>query len=172
MLRSMLGGLLFVRELFFAERAPRQVAVAVALGMMLGLAMKGNLTSGVLLMLLFALRVNLGFGLLAACLFTAVAPLLDPMADLIGKAFLGNDTAKWVGGKLFALPLVPWTRLNNTVVLGQLLLGLGLAYPVYRLTLLFDAHLRRSVLANLDRLGLRRKKPESATEPGPTSGAR
>jgi hypothetical protein len=30
--------------------------------------------------------------------------------------------------------LVPWTHFNNSVVLGSLLLGIALLYPVYRLS--------------------------------------
>ncbi len=34
----------------------------------------------------------------------------------------------------YEMPLAPWTDFNNTIVMGSLILGLTLFYPVYRLT--------------------------------------
>lgn len=169
MLRSLLGGFLFVREWFFAEGTPRQIALAVAIGMMLGLVPKGNLTSASLLILLFALRVNLGFGLMAACLFSLFAPMLDPIADRLGRVALAAGAVQWIGAQLFALPLVPWTRLNNTVVLGQLLTALMLAYPVYRVALRIDGRLRPGIAERLERLRRRKRAADSVANAHPPS---
>jgi hypothetical protein len=39
------------------------------------------------------------------------------------------------------MPLVPWTAMNNSVVVGSLVLALALFYPVYRLAwLTFSRH--------------------------------
>jgi hypothetical protein len=38
--------------------------------------------------------------------------------------------------------MVPWSGMNNTVVVGQLVLGLYAVYPVYQLVLYADARWR------------------------------
>jgi len=101
--------------------------------MLIGLVPKGNLTAGVLLVVLLGTQVNLGVGTLSALLFTWVGGLVDPLTHRVGEALLTHPSLQPAWACLHDLPLVPWTGLNNTVVLGNLLLGLWLFYPAYRL---------------------------------------
>lgn len=121
-------------RLFTAAGTPRQLALGLALGMLIGLVPKGNLTAVLLGVILLASRVHLGAGMLAAAVFSWVGMLLDPLSHRIGQAFLTLDALQPTWAYLYDLPLAPWTALNNTVVLGSLLLGLWLFYPVYRLS--------------------------------------
>jgi uncharacterized protein (TIGR03546 family) len=121
-------------SLFTAAGSPRQIAFGVALGATIGLVPKGNLTAALLAILLLSLRVNLTAGTAAAVLFSWLGVWTDPLAHRIGSAILTHTAVQPVGAYLFDLPFVPWTALNNTVVLGSLVLGLVLFYPVYWLS--------------------------------------
>lgn len=116
-----------------ANDSPRQVAWAFVLGMIVGLIPKGNLIALTLGVLLCSLRVNLSAGMLAAGLFSMVGMMFDPLAHRLGSTILlwapGQATYAWVYEK----PLGPWIGFNNTVVTGQLIIGLYLAYPAYRI---------------------------------------
>lgn len=114
--------------------SPRQVALGIALGMLVGLVPKHNLTAVALATVLFSLRVNLPAASGAILLFTWVGHLLDPVADRVGLALLASADLRPYWRWLFEQPLVPYTGLNNTVVVGQLALGLALCYPAYHLT--------------------------------------
>ena len=121
-------------SVFTAAGSPRQIAFGVALGAMIGLVPKGNLTAALLAILLLTLRVNLTAGTAAALLFSWVGAWTDPLAHRIGSTILTHPAVQPIGAYLFDLPVVPWTALSNTVVLGSLVLGLVLFYPVYWLS--------------------------------------
>lgn len=134
MLFRFLRPLRLLARVFTAAGSPRQLALGLAMGMLIGLVPKGNLTAGVLMVLLLGTQVNLGVGTLSAVVFTWVGGLADPLSHRIGEALLTHRALEPTWAFLYDLPLVPWTGLNNTVVLGSLLLGLWLFYPVYRLS--------------------------------------
>ncbi len=114
--------------------SPRRIATGVMLGMVIGLVPKDNLTAAALGMLLLALRVNLAAGSLSTLLFAWLGYCFEPILDRIGFAVLTAPALAPIGSRLYHLPLVPWTDLNNTLVMGGLVLGLALSYPVYHVT--------------------------------------
>lgn len=132
----MLGFLLKpVRQLAQAltsNDSPRQVAWAIMLGVIIGLTPKGNLIALSLGILLCSLRVNLSAGMMAIGVFTLFAPLLDPLAHRLGEMVLLAEPLRRSLAWLYQQPLGPWIGFNNTVVMGQLLIGIYLAYPAYR----------------------------------------
>ncbi|MCA9188420.1 MAG: TIGR03546 family protein [Pirellulaceae bacterium] len=124
-----------------AEDTPRQLAWGVALGAVIGLVPKGNLTAALLMVVLFSLRINLATGLSSATVFSLFGGMLDGLTHQIGKALLTIPSMQGTYAYLYQQPVVPWTALNNTVVLGSLILGLCLMYPIYRVSyLLFEKY--------------------------------
>lgn len=117
-----------------AAETSRQLALGFAMGMVVGLVPKANLTAVVLTALVFSCRVNKAMTLVGIALFTCVGPLVEPLAHRVGWAMLSHPPLAGMWTWLMDLPLVPWMRLNNTVVLGSLVLGLIAVYPVYRMT--------------------------------------
>ena len=126
-----IGGVIAV---LLTDRKPGQIGLAIALGAIVGLIPKDNVLAVMLLLAIFLLRVNLGFGIMAAALFTKVGIVLEPLAERIGSAVLHSSIAESLGTPFFDLPLAAWTSLNNTIVLGEFLLGLLLFYPIYRIS--------------------------------------
>jgi len=118
-------------QVFVASDSPPQVAAGFTVGMMIGLLPKGNLVVLMLTVLLCGLRINKPAGLMAAGLFSLVGLLFDGLAHQLGALVLVWDAARPFYVWLNDLPLGPWLALNNTVVVGQLLIGLYLAYPIY-----------------------------------------
>jgi uncharacterized protein (TIGR03546 family) len=95
---------------------------------------KDNLLAAALAVLLCVLRLNLGMAALAALAFSWVGLLTDPLTHRLGYWLLTQDALRPLWTTLAGLPVVPWTRFNNTVVLGSFLAGLALAWPLYRLS--------------------------------------
>jgi uncharacterized protein (TIGR03546 family) len=110
---------------------PRHLAAGLALGAALGLVPKGNLTAVGLILLFFFFRVNKGLALFSAALFTPVGYALDGTAHAIGLALLKAAPLQGLWTALYDLPVVPLTRFNNTVVLGNLVLGALFFAPIY-----------------------------------------
>ena len=132
MLNLLLRPLRLVAQALTANDSPRQTAWGVALGMMVGLLPKGTLLAVVLAMLVCALQVNRAAALLAIGVFSYVGWALDDFAHRLGVIVLTADGPRGAFMALFDMPLGPWIGFNNTVVMGQLLIGLYLLYPAYR----------------------------------------
>lgn len=118
-------------QALLASDSSQQIAWGFALGMMVGLTPKGTLIAISLGVLLFALRVNLSAGLMAAGLFSIVGASLDGFAHRIGSLVLTWPAVRPLLAWIYQLPLGPFMGLNNTVVVGQLLIGLYCLYPAY-----------------------------------------
>jgi uncharacterized protein (TIGR03546 family) len=138
-------------QTFTRADSPRWVALGAALGMWIGLLPKGNLCVVVLSVVLLASRANLLAAGVSTAVFSWVGTWTDRVAHRIGLALLTPAWLKPLWVQLFDLPLVPWTRLNNTVVLGSLVLGLVLFYPVYRLSKLGLARYRDRIVEKLQK---------------------
>lgn len=131
---------------------PRHLAAGFALGAAIGLIPKGNLFAVVFLLLFFALRLNKGLALLAATFFTPIGYAVDGPAHRIGLALLNAPALAGAWTALYDMPIVPLTRFNNTVVLGNLVLGLALFAPLYFAFLRFVAWYNANLADRVERL--------------------
>ena len=132
--QGVVGALRTTVSLFTGGGSPQAVAFGGSLGMMIGLMPKGNLTAAVLSFVLLATHTNLAAAALSGAVFSLAAKWTDPLAHRIGSAILTQPSWQKDFARLFDLPIVPWTALNSTVVLGSLVLSLVLFYAVYHLT--------------------------------------
>ncbi|MFH1619125.1 MAG: TIGR03546 family protein [bacterium] len=125
------------------ETSPSQLAGGLALGVMLGLVPKANLTAQLLLVCVMALRVNVPLALAAAGTATVLNPIADQIAHPLGFWLLTSPSLSGIWTCLYNMPIVPWTGFNNTIVLGNLVLGLALFFPLYlagkKIALIFES---------------------------------
>jgi uncharacterized protein (TIGR03546 family) len=128
-----------VARRLLSNDAPSQIAAGFTLGMVIGLLPKGNLIAISLCVLLFSLRVNKGFALAAALVFTVLGPCIDGFSHKLGSALLRVDLLQLCYASVFTLPLGPWLGFHNTVVAGSLAVGLYVAYPVFWTTRILAA---------------------------------
>lgn len=123
----------------------KQLAMGVTLGMLAGLIPKDSLFAYGFGCLLLLSTANLLTGGISIFCFSWIGALLDPMTHRLGNYVLTVDYFEPTLAKLNELPLVPWTRFENTVVTGNLLLGLIIAIPIYRLSLVTFERYRKTV---------------------------
>lgn len=124
-LRNLVAGLV-------QNTSPSEIALGAAVGVMIGMVPKANLTAQLLLVLLMLLRTNATVGLAVAALVSLLGFIYDPLANIIGYALLAKTpalTGLWT--KLYNMPIIPWTAFNNTLVLGNLILGAALFAPAF-----------------------------------------
>ncbi len=130
---------------------PRHLAASFALGAAFGLVPKENLFAAAFFLLFFLLNVHKGMAILTSGLFTGVGYAIDGVSHRIGLALLRADALHGLWTTLYDLPIVPLTRFNNTVVLGNVVLGALLYAPLYfgflKVFALYDAHVRLHVEA-------------------------
>ena len=121
----------FLVQAFGSDDSPRQMAWGLAIGMMVGLLPKDNLTAAILSVILVATRVNAASGALAVLAFSWIGMWLDPVSGRVGWYLLSLPALQSFWTALAGMPVVPWTGFNNTIVLGSFVIGLWLMLPVY-----------------------------------------
>ena len=102
--------------------------------MLLGVVPHGNLLAIGLLLLILSLKINHAMAALTAVGATCVATRLDPFSHRVGDYVLTHPNVNEAAVAVWQLPLVPWTDLNNTVVMGSFLIGVGALVPVFAIT--------------------------------------
>jgi uncharacterized protein (TIGR03546 family) len=122
------------RRAIAGRKYPHQLAWAVAFGLLLGIVPHGNLLALILLVVVLSLKINHAMAGLTAVAATFVATQLDPISHQIGDFVLTQPKIHEAAVTAWALPLVPWTDLNNTVVMGSFLIGVGALVPVFVIT--------------------------------------
>ena len=113
---------------------PRQLALGVTFGMLIGLVPKDSLFPYALGVIALLSTGNLFCLAISAYAYSWLSPFLDPVSHRIGAWTLTFDPFEATWSALYQLPIVPWTRFDNTVVTGSLLLGLLLTVPVYAIS--------------------------------------
>ena len=131
---------------------PTLLAIAVVIGVFMGLLPLGN-TLGLLLItiLLVHPRLNAGVGLLAALGFSLVSLWWEPFLHRTGYLVLSWSllTPLWAG--LVDFPLAAWTGFNNTLVMGAAVTGLYLATPLFLLTVWLLGRYRQQTILYVKR---------------------
>lgn len=115
-----------------AASSPFQISGGFTLGMILGLLSFRTLFALPVILCLILLNVNLAAALFGLLAFRLLAYLLDPLIHSLGFWILTRPALESLWTALNNLRFVPYTRFNNTLVLGSLVLAVILALPVYR----------------------------------------
>ncbi len=123
-----------IRTAIAGRKYPYQLAWAVAFGVLLGIIPHGNLLALATLIVVLSLRINHAMAGLTAVATTFLATKLDPVSDQVGTFVLAHPKLGPLMADAWQLPLVPWTDLNNTVVMGSFLIGVASLIPIFMLT--------------------------------------
>ncbi len=127
--------ILSLRKIFSGRAHPSELAWGLALGLAIGLVPKGNLVSILLIGLLVSVRVNHGMAALAAVSFSFIAGHFDSWTHQLGASILQAPSTRPTLEHYWNLPLVPWTDLNNTVVMGSTVIAIAGLLPTALITL-------------------------------------
>lgn len=128
-----------------SNASPNQIAWGFALGAILGLTPFWSLHNLFLIILIILLKINISAALLGLVLFGFIALLLDPLFHFLGFYVLVQiPFMESIWTTLYNLPIAPFSRFNNTVVMGSLLCSLILLVPNYFLFKIFVIRYRES----------------------------
>ncbi len=113
------------------KASPRALAGGLALGAVIGWTPKGSLHNVVIVLLIFLLPVNKSASLVAVAVFSLFSYLFDPVFSRIGEFLLTLPSLRGFWTACYNTPVLPWTRFNNTLVLGSLISALLLFAPTF-----------------------------------------
>ncbi|MCC9599982.1 TIGR03546 family protein [Stieleria sp. JC731] len=126
-----------LRKAIADRRFPKQLAAGCAFGVLLGIIPHGNLLAVLVLLTLLTFQINHALMAAVAIGVSFAAPGLDEYSHQLGEYLLNHPQGHQFAVQAWTFPLMPWTDLNNTVVLGSFLIGVVSVWPVYRITLPF-----------------------------------
>lgn len=134
--------------IFQTDISPNQVAWGFALGAILGLV-PNMFMKLVLFIIIMMFRVNVSAAFIAWAIYEILSFALDPLFDIIGYQILNISFLNAFYTWLYNLPVVPFTKFNNTVVMGSLIVGVILIIPnmiiAKKLLVYYRTHLREKV---------------------------
>ncbi|MCR4662641.1 MAG: TIGR03546 family protein [Endomicrobiaceae bacterium] len=134
--------------IFQTDISPNQIAWGFALGAILGLV-PNMFMKLVLFIVIMMFRVNVSAAFLAWAVYEILSFALDPLFDSLGYYILNIGSLNSFYTYLYNLPVVPFTKFNNTVVMGSLVVGIILIIPnmiiAKKLLIYYRTHLREKV---------------------------
>lgn len=107
------------------------MALGLGLGLMIGILPKDNLLFVGLLVILIVSGASLLTGALAGLVGSLLSATLQPLAHSLGQRILSPEYLLGPISEFMQLPVVPWMRLDNTLVTGSLFLGVVAFVPIY-----------------------------------------
>jgi len=108
-----------------------QIAAGFAWGLLLGLIPAGNAFWIVLFLFSFFFTHHHGAKISALAFIKILYPLYIYQIDSLGWYILHIDSLRPLFTSLYNMPFVPFTKFNNTLVMGGLAAGLALWLPVF-----------------------------------------
>ena len=128
----------FVR-LLHSENGINQLTWGLTLGMFLGFSPFFSLQTFLIFLILLIFRVQFGAAFLSAFFFKLIAFIIDPVANSFGQWALENASLRFVWTSFYNMPIVPYTRFNNSIVIGSFLVALLLS-PILFFTFKYLIH--------------------------------
>ncbi|ALO35700.1 hypothetical protein CMT41_13975 [Colwellia sp. MT41] len=126
--------LTLLAKLFHAlnsDSSIRQIALAIALGFVVGLSPILTLHNIVIIFFVLLIRVHLGSFMLAVGIFSGMSYLLSPVIVLVGESLLTQPALTDFFTSIYQLSLFKLAHWHHTYILGAFVLGLVLCVPVY-----------------------------------------
>ncbi len=136
-------------KLLHSENETTPVAWGISLGFVLGMTPAFSLQSVLVFFLLFIFRIQIGAAFLAAFFFKFLAFFLDPVFHSVGAAVLTLDSLEPLFTTLYNMPVVPWTRFYNSIVMGSGVVSIALIPFVFYGSKIAVSKYRTTVVARV-----------------------
>jgi uncharacterized protein (TIGR03546 family) len=122
------------------------LAAGVTSGFILGMTPVLSLHSLLVFLFLFFFRIQIGAAFLAAFFFKFAAFLLDPVFHSVGTKVLEMESLKAFFTSLYNMPIIPYTRFNNSIVMGSAVVTFALSPIVFITSQYFITKYREQIV--------------------------
>ncbi len=135
-----------------SDGTPGQVGAGMALGLCLGLTPIGSLHNLVVVAIAMLTTVSFPGFMLGWAVAVPVGFALDPLFHRVGMAILLDDRFAPFFTWVVNTPVVAWSRLNNSIVIGSLVCWLIAVIPAAFVFKALVAKYREHVFARLEQM--------------------
>ena len=125
---------------FHSNEKPWQLTLGLVFGYMMGLSPTISALNLVLFLLALIINLNISFLVLSLGFFSGVGYLLDPFFHKVGYHLLTSPELKEFWLQLFSSPITIIAQLNNSIVMGSLVICIISSIPMF---LAFNILLKR-----------------------------
>ncbi|EWH11213.1 hypothetical protein DS2_05130 [Catenovulum agarivorans DS-2] len=130
-----------------SESSPRQIAYAIALGMVIGLTPLFSLHNLIVLLLAFLIRVHLGSFFVSWGVFALIGALTAPLFAALGQALLTENALHGLWHSAYQITLFKLAHFHHTLTLGAFIIAGILFVPIAMLTQVLVVKYREHVMA-------------------------
>lgn len=134
-------------KLLNSDTGENQIAAGVACGLILGFAPALSLQTLLVFILIILFRIQAGAAFASAFFFAMVAYIFDPVFDSVGRSILEMQSLKPTFTTLYNMPIVPFTKFYNSVVMGAGAVAIGMFPIMFVLTKIFVKKYREKVVS-------------------------
>ncbi|MEF3279881.1 MAG: TIGR03546 family protein [Elusimicrobiota bacterium] len=134
------------------DNEPYQIGLAVAFGLIIGVIPKNNITAQLIFIIAVSTKANIPFLILSIFFFSSFSLITDILTDKIGYFILTREFLNAFFTKMYNTPFIPWTDFNNTVVMGGVIVGIVVFFPVYLLGKKFGAYYKEKLANKISNL--------------------
>ncbi len=134
-------------KLLNSDTGSISLALGMTCGFILGMTPVLSLHSLLVFLILFFFRIQIGAALVTAFFFKFIAFLLDPLFHYVGSQVLELESLKGLFTQLYNMPIIPYTRFNNSIVMGSAVITFALSPVVFLLSRYFIKKYREIVVA-------------------------
>ena len=134
-----------------SDTGENQIAAGIACGLILGFAPMFSLQTVIVIVMLFFFRIQAGAAFTSAFFFAFIAYLLDPLFDSLGRWVLEMTSLKAIFTIMYNMPLVPFTKFYNSIVMGSLVLSFALFPLIFFLTKKLVIKYRVTIVAKFEK---------------------
>lgn len=134
-----------------SDGTPGQVAAGMALGLAFGLTPLMSLHNLVVLAVAMLTTVSFPAVMLGWGIAVPLGFMLDPLFDRVGMALLTTDVLAPLWVWVVNTPIVSLSALNNTIVLGSLVVWLVLLVPLFFLFRFLVSRYRKDIYERLEK---------------------
>jgi uncharacterized protein (TIGR03546 family) len=134
-------------QLLNSDTGKISIAAGMTCGFILGMTPVLSLHSLLIFLVIFFFRIQIGAALVTAFFFKFAAFLLDPVFHMVGAKVLQMDSLQGLFTTLYNMPLIPYTRFNNTIVMGSAVITFSLSPIVFLISLKLIDKYRATVVA-------------------------
>jgi uncharacterized protein (TIGR03546 family) len=134
-------------KLLNSETGNISLAAGMTCGFILGMTPVLSLHSLIVFLFLFIFRIQIGAALVTAFFFKFAAFLLDPIFHSMGSKVLEMPSLQDFFTTLYNMPIIPFTRFNNSIVMGSAVVTFALSPLVFIGSMYFISKYRELIVA-------------------------